>query len=329
MLWVIYYHYCSFQLETADNCMYSVAGWKDHTTRRVQFKSPEGGFYWHSWVEMVLLLAEVLSVVSRCGWIRAVLVAVLIGYHCCLERNREKVSLLSHGEVSHPSSVSMLLMCRWVDEPQVCPISPWWLVSRCSSWVSRGNADVDSGCLSHWQTCRSRPNPGEAVGIGVGRSGPMLHQEVEVLERKEPSCHSGIHVFGPGHPLEGHMVHNEGEPKTQEGSSAAPGLPTGWPELPSQWWHNFSRPGSASCWYNGPDAPHLPESGTGWLQLQCRRHPFAAGRGSWSSGHAGPAPRWELSSHSRRPPPLRVSQHTFSGAPSWSGLSGGWLRRRS
>ncbi len=44
----------------------------------------------------------------------------------------------------------------------------------------------------------------------------MLHQEVEVLERKEPSCHLGIHVFGPGHPLEGRMVHNEGEPTTQE-----------------------------------------------------------------------------------------------------------------
>ncbi len=43
-------------------------------------------------VVTVLLLAEVLSVVSRCGWSRAVLVAVLT--HCCLERNREKVRLI-------------------------------------------------------------------------------------------------------------------------------------------------------------------------------------------------------------------------------------------
>ncbi len=38
---------------------------------------------------------------------------------CCLEWNRKKVRLLSHGKVSHPSSVSTLLMCRRVDEPQV------------------------------------------------------------------------------------------------------------------------------------------------------------------------------------------------------------------
>ncbi len=52
--------------------------------------------------------------------------------HHCLEWKREKVRLLSH-----PSSVSTLLTCRRVDEPQVWPISPLWLVSRCSSWVSR------------------------------------------------------------------------------------------------------------------------------------------------------------------------------------------------
>ncbi len=114
--------------------IYIVAGWKDHATRRVLFKSPESGFYWHTWGVMVLLLAEVLSVVSRCGWISLALVTVLIGYPLW---NRAKVSLLSHGEVSHPSSMSTLLMCRWVDEPQVWPISPWWLLSRCSSWVSR------------------------------------------------------------------------------------------------------------------------------------------------------------------------------------------------
>ncbi len=57
----------------------SVAGWKDHATRRAHFKSPEGGFYNWGWKVLVLLLAVVLSVVSRCGWIRAVLVAVLIG----------------------------------------------------------------------------------------------------------------------------------------------------------------------------------------------------------------------------------------------------------
>ncbi len=42
---------------------------------------------------------------------------------CCLEGNRENVSLLSHGKVSLCSSVSTLLMCRRVDEPQVWPIS--------------------------------------------------------------------------------------------------------------------------------------------------------------------------------------------------------------
>ncbi len=39
-------------------------------------------------------------------------------------RGRERVSLLSHGEASHLSSVSTLLKCKQADEPQVWPISP-------------------------------------------------------------------------------------------------------------------------------------------------------------------------------------------------------------
>ncbi len=114
----------------------SVAGWKDHATRRVQFKSPEGGFYWHTWVVMVLLLAEVLSVMSRwrgesvlCSW-RCWSVT-----RCCLEWNGERKLACCLME-------RFLTLCPWAcclcaGEPQVCPISPWWLVSRCSSWVSR------------------------------------------------------------------------------------------------------------------------------------------------------------------------------------------------
>ncbi len=60
--------------------------------------------------------------------------------HYYLEWNREKVSLLSHGEVSPPSSVSTLLMSRRVNQPQVWPISPWLLVSRCSLLVSSGRS---------------------------------------------------------------------------------------------------------------------------------------------------------------------------------------------
>ncbi len=60
--------------------------------------------------------------------------------HCYLEWNREKVGLLSHGEVSPPSSVSTLLMSRRVNQPQVWPISPWLLVSRCSLLVSSGRS---------------------------------------------------------------------------------------------------------------------------------------------------------------------------------------------
>ncbi len=59
-------------------------------------------------------------------------------------------------------------------------------------------------------------NLGEAIGVGVGRSSPILHQEVEVLEHKEPLCHPGICVFGPGHPLKGHVIRNEGELTAQE-----------------------------------------------------------------------------------------------------------------
>lgn len=36
-----------------------------------------------------------------------------------LWNRRESVSLLSHGEASHPSPVSTLLCCRRVNEPQV------------------------------------------------------------------------------------------------------------------------------------------------------------------------------------------------------------------
>ncbi len=98
--------------------------------RRVDFIDTRE-WWWCSCLQRCSQLCPGAGESVRCSW-RCWLVT-----HCCLEWNREKVSLLSHGEVSHPSSVSMLLMCRWVDEPQVCPISPWWLVSRCSSWVSR------------------------------------------------------------------------------------------------------------------------------------------------------------------------------------------------
>ncbi len=45
--------------------------------------------------------------------------------------------------------------------------------------------------------------------------------------------------------------------------------------------------------------------------VRCQRHPFAAGRGSWSPGPTGPAPRWALSSTSESPPPPRVSSIPF------------------
>ncbi len=65
--------------------------------------------------------------------------------------------------------------------------------------------------------CRVRHTPPpSALGVAVGRSSPMLHQEVEVLECKEPSCHPSICVFGPGHPLEGRVVRNEGELTAQK-----------------------------------------------------------------------------------------------------------------
>ncbi len=44
----------------------------------------------------------------------------------------------------------------------------------------------------------------------------MLHLKVEVLEREEPPRHLGVCVLRSGHPLEGCVVRNEGEPPAQE-----------------------------------------------------------------------------------------------------------------
>ncbi len=119
-----------------------VTGWKgtrdkessNQKPRRVDFINPCS----RVWVVMPYGLVAVFSIVSRCGWIRAVLVVVLVG-HTLLSGTgeRERVRFLSHGEASRLVSVSMLLKSRQADEPQVWPISPWWAVNMCSSCISR------------------------------------------------------------------------------------------------------------------------------------------------------------------------------------------------
>ncbi len=44
----------------------------------------------------------------------------------------------------------------------------------------------------------------------------VTHNEVEVLEREEPTSHPGIGVFGTGHPLEGRVVGDQGELSAKE-----------------------------------------------------------------------------------------------------------------
>ncbi len=123
-------------------CVNIVTGWKgtrdkessNQKPRRVDIINP----CLRAWVVMPFGLVAVFSIVSRCGWIRAVLVVVLVG-HTLLSGmgERERVRFLSHGEASRLVSVSTLLKSRQADEPQVWPISPWWAVNRCSSCISR------------------------------------------------------------------------------------------------------------------------------------------------------------------------------------------------
>ncbi len=136
---------------------------------------------------------------------------------------------------------------------------------------------------------------------------PILHQEVEVLERKEPSYHPGICVFGPGHPLKGRVFCNEGELTAQEVVAQLQDCPLD---------------GQSFLLHAG-----VILLGRGQLPADIKDRMLLIflnlGQDGWSPGPAGPAPRWALSLHYGRPPLLRVSSTPSLADPSWLGLSGG------